>query len=171
MECVTCTRVSETIGISYRYRSDPISLWSILVEIQSLRRVTTTGDSRRVARMDEWNLKLENMKMKLKAILASLIATSMSFTAYAGTYGGNVVDLTSPMKLQSNFDPSVVPASYPHSGISPCACCDLSQPMQFSGCDDSSSVSNNNCDSLSSCDGIGSNLTSLFGHPSKCDCV
>ena len=101
--------------------------------------------------------------MRIKAILASIIATSLSFSAYAGNSNYVGRDLNSPMKIQANTDGVVVPASCTCEGSASCSECDLSQPMQFGGCG-STCDTNSSCDSLAGCDGFGGGGKSLLGY-------
>ena len=95
--------------------------------------------------------------MKVRALLASILAASMSFQAQAGNVDYIGADLKQPMKLQTAVDSEVVPASCQCEGNASCDKFDLSNPMQFAGCDKSS------CDSTSSCDSLGCQDKSLLG--------
>lgn len=95
--------------------------------------------------------------MKIRALLAGLLAASMSFQAQAGNADYFGSDLKQPMKLQTAIDSEVVPASCECHENAACDKFDLSNPMQFEGCDNSS------CNSSNSCDSLGCKDTSLLG--------
>ena len=95
--------------------------------------------------------------MKFRALLAGLLATSMSFQAHAGNADYLGADLKQPMKLQTAIDSEVVPASCECQGNATCDKFDLGNPMQFAGCN------NSNCDAASGCDSLGCKDKSLLG--------
>jgi hypothetical protein len=102
---------------------------------------------------------MKSTKMKINAILAGVIAASLSFQAQAGYTGFLSKDLHRPMTLQTAGDSDVMLASCQCEAGNATAGCDLAEPMQFGGCDSTPC-----CDSISSCDSLGCDTKSLFGH-------
>ncbi len=85
-------------------------------------------------------------------LLASLIAASCGVQVEAGSSQPKSDGINRPIKIQTQMESDVIPASCNCDNSSAASSCDLCDPMKF-GCD---SCGDGSCDSFGGCDGLGS---------------